>query len=1772
MSETQACLSQNDLREMKNDQLSQQQLEQFENHLTDCKPCRELLDATDVNPFPDWQSEIRPALRETYDLRLAETRAEDSAGNETFLRLLSPSEDPRMLGRIGNYEVVGIIGQGGMGVVFKAFETSLNRFVAIKMLLPQLTANGAARKRFLREAQAAAAVVDDHVLPIFGVDQWQETPYLVMKYCGGQTLQQRIGQQGPLELKEVLRIGTQAAKGLAAAHAQGLVHRDVKPSNILLDGSVDRAVLMDFGLARAVDDASITRTGIISGTPQYMSPEQVRADSVDARSDLFSLGSTLYAMCAGRPPFRAESAYSVMHRITHESPTPICEVNSDVPQWMGDVVDRLMSKNPEDRFKSAQEVAGLLEDCLAHVQQPTTKQLPDAVASISSSRGGSSSWGKWLALAMFAFFLTLGGILLVIELNKGKLVIESAADNVPVRITQGDVEVEKLTVSKDGKTIKIAAGTYSVEVDGGSDNIAVDGNTVSVTRGGVETVKIELKQEPDAVAGGWTPPENPDLKKILKELKTDKQSGNYQRALAKVVWYHQNAPPGTPRSSVLREWLELGEDYPPALDKMRRIRDATEVKIRDSKEARLNFDDFQTFKQLNRTLREQERTADLFKWLEEKNPKDAERFYSVSEAALVRQREYKVCGKYVKPIFEVKKICFDYEEGLRNVSRYGNSHLSYAENTFVQQSTTLVEILANSDRKAEATTAANSLKKHVEGKEISVRLEKAIDAAMQKKPPLPTRQATAVSIAEDWTPPENPDPNKILEEAKADKQSGSYKIALMKYVWYHENAIRFDPNYSVSLVSSALSDWLELGEEYPPALDKMRKIRDATEVKIRDSKEELVNFGDFQIFQFLNTKLREYQRTVDLFKWLDEENAKVAEIVYPIYEAALVKRREYKVCEKYIEPIFDVKKICFDYEEGLSRASKYKSILYVTENAFVQQSATLVEILSNIDRKAEATTAADSLKKYVEGKEVSVRLEKAIDAAMQKKPPLPTPAVPEASKALEVSEAPGDTVAEGWTPPENPDPRKILKEAKADRGSGDYQRALAKHVWYHENALLVGSGQGGVRGSVALKSWLELGKKYPPALAKMREIRDATEAKIRDEKRVRVKFQDFQDVQAFNSTFKQDQRTVDLFKWLEKDDPEDAERIYIGARITLIRAKEYEICGRYVDPIVDVRQICDRYDSGVKSSSRIGKRYVKTMERVFVQDSATLVEILVMNGRQTEAQKAADSLKKFAGGKDVSDRLEKAIDAELKKKPLIETLEGETGKSQLEKSTGSVAKTWMPPENPDPSKILEEAKADRSSGDYQRALEKHLWYHQNALRLEPSQKHARVSSALNDWRQLGEKYLPALDKMREIRDATEMRIRDENRIRVKLQDFSDFKALNRTLGEDHLTAKLFMWLDEVDAEDAKRIYLDAEEALVKEWKYKICGKYVDPMIIELLCIFYDDASKSPAHSNNKHYDFEKDFVDTGARLIEILVNNDRQDEAQEAAESLRKFAEGKDISERLKKAIDAAMEKKPPLPTPEVPEATVAPADPVAEDWTPPENPDPRKILDEAAADKHARKYETALAKHLWYHENALRIRPSQTGVRLSFALSSWLELGKEYPPALAKMREVRDATEAKIRDKKRVRVKFKDIQDVDAFNRTFKEDQRTVELFKWLEKDDPEDAQRIYPGAQDTLLRVKEYEICGKYVDPIVYVGILCDRYDSGVRSSSKIGKRFIKTTERVFVKDSAILIEILVNNDRQAEAQKAADKLKKFAEGKDVSDRLEKAIDTAMENKPAM
>ena len=195
-----------------------------------------------------------------------------------MLKLLAPTDDDRMIGRWGTYEVVGVVGTGGMGVVLKAFDAALNRYVAIKVLAPHLGSSGAARKRFSREAQASAAVVHDNVIEIYGVAEAAGLPYLVMPYVRGPSLQRRLDDEGPLALAEILRVGMQAAAGLAAAHAQGLVHRDVKPANILLADGIERVKLTDFGLARAADDASLTKTGVIAGTPQYMSPEQARGE------------------------------------------------------------------------------------------------------------------------------------------------------------------------------------------------------------------------------------------------------------------------------------------------------------------------------------------------------------------------------------------------------------------------------------------------------------------------------------------------------------------------------------------------------------------------------------------------------------------------------------------------------------------------------------------------------------------------------------------------------------------------------------------------------------------------------------------------------------------------------------------------------------------------------------------------------------------------------------------------------------------------------------------------------------------------------------------------------------------------------------------------------------------------------------------------------------------------------------------------------------------------------------------------------------------------------------------------------------------------------------------------------------------------------------------------------------------------------------------------------------------------------------------------------
>ena len=290
-----------------------------------------------------------------------------------------------------------MLGRGGMGVVLKAFDPALSRNVAIKVLSASLASCGAARRRFLREARAAAAVVHEHVVSVFAVDETAGLPFLVMEYVPGRSLQDRLDKMGPLSLPEILRIGMQTAAGLAAAHAQGLVHRDVKPANILLENGVERVRLSDFGLARAAADAAVTQSGLIAGTPHYMAPEQARGETTDHRADLFSLGSTLYAMCAGHPPFRAESPLAVLRRVSRRPSAPLREINPDVPDWLEAIVARLHAKEPAERYPSAAVVADLLGRCLAHVQQPLSVPLPTEMLPHAVRRRTNAVRWAWAA-------------------------------------------------------------------------------------------------------------------------------------------------------------------------------------------------------------------------------------------------------------------------------------------------------------------------------------------------------------------------------------------------------------------------------------------------------------------------------------------------------------------------------------------------------------------------------------------------------------------------------------------------------------------------------------------------------------------------------------------------------------------------------------------------------------------------------------------------------------------------------------------------------------------------------------------------------------------------------------------------------------------------------------------------------------------------------------------------------------------------------------------------------------------------------------------------------------------------------------------------------------------------------------------------------------------------------------------------------------------------------------------------------------------------------
>ena len=305
---------------------------------------------------------IRRVARETQGTRhaLNDTVTSDGKGSAGSLPVLvSGVDDDPLPDRFGAYDVLGLLGSGAMGRVYLARDRRLDRRVAIKVMHANLAGNTEARRRFLREGRAAAAVVHPNVLTIFDIGENEGRPFIVMHYLEGRPLSSLIGLPTPPPLAEVLRIGREIAAGLAAAHDKGLVHRDVKPDNVFLEGPDGTVRLIDFGLARSIDegDASVTLAGAMVGTPSYMPPERIDGGGLDAASDLFGLGVILYELLAGTSPFDGTTVTAILAAISRGTPRPLADTAPHVPAPVADLVMRLIAHDKDHRPKDAHEVA-----------------------------------------------------------------------------------------------------------------------------------------------------------------------------------------------------------------------------------------------------------------------------------------------------------------------------------------------------------------------------------------------------------------------------------------------------------------------------------------------------------------------------------------------------------------------------------------------------------------------------------------------------------------------------------------------------------------------------------------------------------------------------------------------------------------------------------------------------------------------------------------------------------------------------------------------------------------------------------------------------------------------------------------------------------------------------------------------------------------------------------------------------------------------------------------------------------------------------------------------------------------------------------------------------------------------------------------------------------------------------------------------------------------------------------------------------------------------
>jgi Leucine-rich repeat (LRR) protein/tRNA A-37 threonylcarbamoyl transferase component Bud32 len=457
------------------------------------------------------------------------------AGEQTY-DFLAPPQAPDEIGRLGPYRVLKVLGSGGMGVVFQAEDVDLKRTVALKVMRAEAARKPRARERFLREARAAAALEHEHVVTIYQVGEERGVPFLAMQWLKGMTLEEQLRRSGPPSVAQVLCLGRQIARGLAAAHARGLVHRDIKPSNLWLEtlpgepgasATGGHVKILDFGLARAADDdAHLTQSGTVVGTPSYMAPEQARGERVDSRCDLFSLGVVLYRLCTGRLPFGSKNTMAVLSALATNTPQPVGQVNPAMPPKLAELVMQLLAKDAAGRPAAASEVADRLQGMEQAGEPSPTKAGPPAPAPTPAARSTARRRRALVAAALLLLALLppayfFGGQVIRIATNRGQLVVEVDDPKVEVNVKENGAVIQDRPGQRE---ITLAAGEHEFEVTikdpAGESHFFT--RRLTLKRGGKEIIDVarELAVQPappapkkDVPAPPSPPKEPPDAER-----------------------------------------------------------------------------------------------------------------------------------------------------------------------------------------------------------------------------------------------------------------------------------------------------------------------------------------------------------------------------------------------------------------------------------------------------------------------------------------------------------------------------------------------------------------------------------------------------------------------------------------------------------------------------------------------------------------------------------------------------------------------------------------------------------------------------------------------------------------------------------------------------------------------------------------------------------------------------------------------------------------------------------------------------------------------------------------------------------------------------------------------------------------------------------------------------------------------------------------------------------------------------------------------------------